>query len=225
MKVGDESMSAIFFCTTVKGNLPHLSYIFLDPELLGTDLNTVACYVTGALIFIEVWIVRKGVNCIKYQQELGAAVAGTNRMMEATKGIGHNSRKGETKDCFLFESWLSSNKAAEATMEVGSEFIVMVKTNSKLLCKETVEKLTKDLPGVYYLVLRSKHIVPGGRPLISIGYKYNAQKVLSFIVTDNTGRTQVGPTYLYKCLNQFNNFYIRLVARPLVMSKFFGAVN
>ena len=30
-------------------------------------------------------------------------------------------------------------------------------------------------------------MVTGGRPLISIGYKYNARKVLSFIVTDNAG--------------------------------------
>ena len=42
LKVGDESMSAIRFRTTAKGNLPHLSYIFRKPEPLGTNLNTVA---------------------------------------------------------------------------------------------------------------------------------------------------------------------------------------
>ena len=35
-KVGDESMSAIRFRTTAKGNLPHLSYIFRKPDPLGT---------------------------------------------------------------------------------------------------------------------------------------------------------------------------------------------
>ena len=34
-------------------------------------------------------------------------------------------------------------------------------------------------------------MVPGGRPLIAIGYKYNARKVLSFIVTDNAGSTKI----------------------------------
>ena len=34
MKVGDESTSAISFLTTVKGNLPHLSYIFCKTEPL-----------------------------------------------------------------------------------------------------------------------------------------------------------------------------------------------
>ena len=42
LKVGDESMSAIKFCTTPKGDLPHLSYIFLNPEPLGTEFNMVA---------------------------------------------------------------------------------------------------------------------------------------------------------------------------------------
>ena len=49
-------------------------------------------------------------------------------------------------------------------MEVGSKFIGMVKTNTKGFCKETIEKLTKDWPGGSYLVLRSKPMVPGGRP-------------------------------------------------------------
>ena len=54
-------------------------------------------------------------------------------------------------------------------MELGAELIGMVKTNTKGFCKETNEKLTKDWPGGSYLVLRSKPMVPGGRPLIAIG--------------------------------------------------------
>ena len=49
-----ESMSAIRFRTTTKGNLPHLSYIFRKPDPLSTEFKNVACSVTGALIFIEV---------------------------------------------------------------------------------------------------------------------------------------------------------------------------
>ena len=47
-------------------------------------------------------------------------------------------------------------------------------------------------------MLRSKPIFPRDRPLITIGYKYNAWKVLSFIVTEETGRTKAGINYLYK---------------------------
>ena len=40
-------------------------------------------------------------------------------------------------------------------------------------------------------MLRSKPMVTGGRPIIIIFYKYNARKVLYFVVIDNTGSTQV----------------------------------
>ena len=42
LKVGDESMSAIIFRKTAKGDLPHLPYIFHKPELLGTEFKKVA---------------------------------------------------------------------------------------------------------------------------------------------------------------------------------------
>ena len=54
----------------------------------------------------------------RYQQELGATAAYTNRMMEATKGIGQKSIKGGTKYCFLFDSCFSSKKAEEAAIEM-----------------------------------------------------------------------------------------------------------
>ena len=54
LKVVDDYMHAIRFCTTAKGNLPHLSYIFRKTYPLGTELNTVSCSVTGSLLFIEV---------------------------------------------------------------------------------------------------------------------------------------------------------------------------
>ena len=60
LKVGDDSMSVILFRTTAKGNLPHLSYIFRKPEPLGNEFKTFDYSVTGALLFIEVKVVRKG---------------------------------------------------------------------------------------------------------------------------------------------------------------------
>ena len=75
LKVGDESMSAIRFRTTVKGNLPHLSYIFRKPEPLGNDFKAVACSVTGALLFIEVQRGKEGMKDIRYHQELRATAA------------------------------------------------------------------------------------------------------------------------------------------------------
>ena len=68
-------------------------------------------------------------------------------------------------------------------------------------------------------MLKSKPMVPVDRPLIAIGYKYNARKVLSFIVTDNTGSKKTGIYYFPKYPDQFNNVAILPVARPIGMSK------
>ena len=54
-------------------------------------------------------------------------------------------------------------------------------------------------------MLRIKPIVPGGRPIIAIGYKYNTQEAIYFIVTVNAGSTQAGITCLYKYTEQFTN--------------------
>ena len=58
LKDGNYSIGAIHFWTIVKGDLPHLSYIFENTESLGTEFNNVACYVTGLLIFLEIHIVK-----------------------------------------------------------------------------------------------------------------------------------------------------------------------
>ena len=67
----------------------------------------------------------------KYQQDIGATAACTKIMIEETKGIVQKSIKGGMNDCFLFDSWFASNKAAESAMEVGAGLIGMVKTNTK----------------------------------------------------------------------------------------------
>ena len=108
-------------------------------------------------------------NHSKYQKELGETAACTKIMMEATQGLVQKYRKRAMKDCFIFDSWFSSNKLEGAAMEVGAELIGMANKNTKGFYRETIDKLTKDRPGGSHLVLRSKPIVPGGRPLIATG--------------------------------------------------------
>ena len=74
-------------------------------------------------------------------------------------------------------------------------------------------------------MLKRKPMVPGGRQIIAIGYKYNAWKVLYFIVTENEGRTQTCINYLSKYPEQFSNIAIHPVAFTLVMYRFFESVN
>ena len=71
LKVDDESMSAIRFRTTEKGNLPHLYYISLNPEPPGTEFKNFACYVTRGFIIIEIHRGKEGTNNSKYQLQTG----------------------------------------------------------------------------------------------------------------------------------------------------------
>ena len=86
-------------------------------------------------------------NKIKYHLHLGATSECTNIKTEATNGIGHRDMKGDTNDCFLFVSWFSLNKLVEYTMDVGTDMVGMVKTNTKVLFKDNIENIKKDWPG------------------------------------------------------------------------------
>ena len=85
------------------------------------------------------------------------------------------------------------------------KMIGMFKNNKKGFCKESIDNLTKYWPGGSYLVLRIKPMVPRGRLINAIGYKYTTRKVLYFIVTVNARRTTAGINYLSKYLELFYN--------------------
>ena len=74
-------------------------------------------------------------NRIRYNQELEANSACTKRIMESTKGIGQKSRKGTTKDFFLFDFCFSSKKVVEAEMVFVTNLIFIANKNTKVLCK------------------------------------------------------------------------------------------
>ena len=71
--------------------------------------------------------------------------------------------------CFLLDSWLFSKKSSEAAAYIGVDFIGTVKTNTRGFFKAAIDGLRKDRPDGSYIVLRSKPMVPGERPLLAIG--------------------------------------------------------
>ena len=218
-------MSVIRFRTTLKGDLPHLSYIFRKLEPLGTEFNTFAWSITGALIFLGIQRGKGQIKSSRYHLELGDTAACTKIFMGDKTGLGQRYLKESTKYFFIFNSWLLSKNSVEAAASIGVDLIGMVKTNTKGFCKATVEGSTKDWPGGSYIVLRRKPILPGERWLLNIVYKYNSRKVLSFFSTEGAGSTTLGIPYLSKYPDQFSNVSVSPVACTLIMSKFFGLVN
>ena len=108
-------------------------------------------------------------NLSRYNLELDTTSACTKRLTEETKVLGQRAMKCPTMDCFLFDSGLLSKNAVESAAYIAVDLIGMVKTNIKGFCKATIEGLTKDCTGGFYIVLRRKPMVPKGRMLLAIG--------------------------------------------------------
>ena len=110
-------------------------------------------------------------------------------------------------------------------MDVGAEIVGMVKTNTKILCKDTIENMTKKFPGGSCLVLKINSTVPRDRPLNAIVYKDTSWKVLYLIASDDTGSRKYGVLYSSKYPDPFSNASIFPVDHALDVSKIFGYVN
>ena len=161
----------------------------------------------------------------RYHLDLGAVASRTNMIVEDKKELGQRYLKGAMRYCFIFDSCFSSKKLSEVVMDIGAYIIFMVKTNTKIFCKESIEKPKKDWMGVSCLVFNRKSAVIRDRPIIAIGYKHNAHMVLYFIAIEDAGITNAGILYLYKYPDKFDNVFICPVAPPFVVFKLFGSVN
>ena len=134
-KVGDESMSVIQFCTTSKGDLPYLYYVFRKTEPLGAEFMMVACYVKVSLVFLDIQRGKEEMKSSWYYLELGSTYACTKKFMEKTKGLGQRDLRGSTRDFSLLDSLLLSKKAAKEAVYIGVYFIGIVTTNNKELAR------------------------------------------------------------------------------------------
>ena len=113
-------------------------HILRRKKPLWKESKTVACYVTGALVFLEIQRGKEGMESSHYHSELGNTSTCTMIFTEETKGLGKRDLKGSTRDFFLFNIWLFSKKSAEAAASIGIDLIGMVKTNTKRFCKATI---------------------------------------------------------------------------------------
>ena len=129
-------------------------------------------------------------------------------LVMAAKGCGQLS----SNDTYCYNSWFSGVKITEESMAAGVDYCGPLKTSHKGSCLDTVGKLMKYWPGWSYLVMKSTPIVPGGRPLMTIGYKYNSRNFLGFIATDEARSTEPGDPYLYL----FPNIYYNVSVHPVV---------
>ena len=96
-------------------------------------------------------------------------------------------------------------------MAEGFGYCGPLKTSHKGFCLTTLEKLMKYWPGGSYIVINSTRRVPGGRPILDIGYKYNSRKFLRSIDSEGGGSTKPGDP----CLSSFPDIFLTFIFAPL----------
>ena len=96
-------------------------------------------------------------------------------------------------------------------MAEGVDYFRPAKKSHKGSCLDTLEMLMKDWLGGSYLVLKITPRVPGDRPLMYIGYKYNSKKVLVFIA--NKGYRSTEPSD--SCLSSFPDINYNVSVSPV----------
>ena len=81
-----------------------MSDIFCKTEPLGTELKTVAFFVTESLIFLDIQRGKEGMKSTRYHLELGTTADCTKRFMEEKKGLLQRALKESTRDYVMFNS-------------------------------------------------------------------------------------------------------------------------
>ena len=102
----------------------------------------------------------------------------------------------------------------------GIEYYGLAKISHKGFCLTKVNQLVKDWPGGSYLVLKSTTRVPGGRPLMEIGYNYNSRRFRVLIATEGSGSTEPGNPYLSYLPDIFSNVDVCPVPPPHLLGRY-----
>ena len=73
--------------------------------------------------------------------------------------------------------------------------------------------------------MKSTQRVPGGKPILAIGYKYNYRKILGFIATEGYGSTEPGDTYLSLFPEIYSNVSVCPVICTHLLGRYLNACN
>ena len=101
----------------------------------------------------------------------------------------------------------------------GDHAIMVVKTNHARSPKAWLEEKMKDFPGGTWLTLEGR--TQKNVDLLTIGYKYNSSKVLTFVLSRGAGSTVAGRPYQARFPDVYGNVHTRDVPRPRVLNTYF----
>ncbi len=185
----------------------------------GTEFKTTACPITGALHFMEIQRGKEGMKTKQFNSSVGATICCTLRTLLGMIPPQVNQEKHGIRGA----AWFGSVKSANEVGLRGHEGVFQVKQNHALFPKEFIEKALKDVPGGVYIILEGT--TKDEVPLVALGYRYSQKTTLFFVLTENSGTSQLGEPYHMKYTNSFGNVCISFGDHPQVISNLFVSSN
>ena len=151
------------------------------------------------------------------QQEMVSTQSGSTSSQD-------KSAQAQPTSLILGDSWFGSVKTAAHVARSGHHCCFMVKTAHSRSPKSFLEEHMKNMPGGTWIVLEGR-AEKEGVDLVSLGYKYNRKKVLTFIFSKGAGSTVPGLPYVARFPDAYGNVCKRSVARPQIVSTYFMYSN
>ena len=212
--------------TTKSGGLPNLSYIKRKPEPLGTEFKVATDGLSGMMAWLEIQEGKERMAKKDFFIELGATAGCVMRGVKNGEKYESESDNNEStkKDLWLGDSWFGSVKACASVGRAGHHCCFVVKTGHGRSPKKFLEEKMKDMPGGTWIVLEGR-ASKEGVDLVTLGYKYNKKKVLTFVYTKGAGSSAPGKPYEARFPDKFGNVCIRHVGRPEIVSTYFEFSN
>ena len=122
----DDSMIAIQFCTTPKGDLLHYYYIIRKLDPLGTQMKNVDCSRLGTMLHLDLQKRKEVMKTLEFQKDIGGTTVCMKRLSIATKGCGQLT----SNDTYFSDRWFSSVKTAEEAMVSGVDYFRPLNTKT-----------------------------------------------------------------------------------------------
>jgi hypothetical protein len=123
---------------------------------------------------------------------------------------------------YVFDSGWGGVEMATKLAKEGHSVIVHIKNSFAGFPKDFLEEQLRGMPGGSHLEMRA---TVNGVNLIAIGSKYNSKKTQFHVATEGAGSTVAGKPYISQYPDELGNVLTREVARPALVSRYFGKFN
>ena len=169
--------------TTKSSTLPNLSFIMRKPELMGFEFKNLVDAYSGQMMWSEAMKGKEGKRKTEYTSEFGVTVGCVMRGVKHVEEFAKNTHLlGRGPRLFFGESWFGSVKTAYQVRKLSHHACFAIKMVHSRTPKKFLEETMKDFLGGTWIVMEGRP-EKEDVPLVCVGYTYNLNKVLVFLLT------------------------------------------